>query len=251
MRILGLDTSTETGGVALIDGERLVAEYTLSLQRRTHSERLLPAVRRVLDDAGEYGRADGQPPVDGIAVALGPGSFTGLRIGVVTAKTLGYTWRVPVAGVSTLEALAYQASGGGDVVCAIMDARHGNVYSAVYDTTGPAPVPLLAPGLRVARDLFAALGRELADVGFADETVVFTGDGLNVYWDSIKVQLGRRAGRVAQAYEQLRCGAVAMLGAVRLARGQHDDPMSLAPLYLRKSEAERNWELHAKKLSHS
>lgn len=255
MKIIGLDTSTETGGVALFERGRLVAEYTLSLRRTTHSERLLPVVRTVLHDAGwlepsaQKASPGGQAPVDGIAVALGPGSFTGLRIGVVTAKALAYAWHVPVAGISTLDALAFQAGGSTGVVCALLDARHGNVYSAVYDMHPLEPVPLLAPGLRAAGELFDRLPGELADAGYADATVVFTGDALDVYWDAIQSKLGNRAVKVAPTYEQLRSGAVAALGAARLERGEGDDVMQLVPLYLRKSEAERKWALHANKRS--
>lgn len=246
MKILGLDTSTATGGAALIDGERLIAEYTLSLQRTTHSERLLPAVQQVLHAAQ---RSDGVRPVDGIAVALGPGSFTGLRIGVVTAKTLAYSWDVPVVGVSTLQALAYQAGGGASVVCALMDARNGNVYGAAYEAKGGAPVELVPPGLRDAAEWLPALRDALDEAEAGD--VLFTGDGVGLYWDDIRGSFGEQAGRVGVGFDQLRSGAVAALGRERLLAGDGDDPMQLVPLYLRKSEAERKWAQRGNKQSHS
>lgn len=258
MRVLGLDTSTDTGGVALIEGHRLTGEYTLNLQRTTHSERLLPTVERVLADAG-VGRED-KP--DGIAVAVGPGSFTGLRIGVVTAKAFSFAWQVPVVGVLTLEALAYQMSGTTPFACPVMDARNGNVFTAVYDVRGAVPEAISPPALRAADTWFATLAERWHDLVRTGQTdfggelavdapIVFGGDGLFTYWQHIREQLGARALRVPAGFEVLRSGAVAMLGAVRLARGDQDDPARLAPVYLRKSEAERKWEARAKKRSPS
>lgn len=277
MKVLGLDTSTDSGGVAVLSGANLLAEYNLALQRATHSERLLQVVQQVLHDAGLLSRSpvgisaevtddgagssdsdpteadspDSNPPVDGIAVALGPGSFTGLRIGAVTAKSLAYAWDVPVVGVSTLDALAYQAGSGAEVVCTLMDARHGNVYSAVYDVGGKLPVPLLAPGLRRAADLFPALTDELSGAGYGEGAIVFIGDGVEPYWDDIRRDVGSRAVQTVPALARLRSGAVAALGRERLLRGEGDDPMGLAPVYLRKSEAERNWEQRRSSRSHS
>lgn len=277
MKILGLDTSTDTGGASLIDGKGLVAEYTLSLQRTTHSERLVPAIRRVLQDAGwlhsstpstsstsaaELAQdatpdadAAGRSPVDGLAVALGPGSFTGLRIGVVTAKTLAYAWSVPVVGVSTLEALAYQAAGGAELVCPVMDARNGNVFGAVYDTRGIVPVPVIPPALRSGAEwwpsLYDWLTNGRGDGGDAQEPIVFTGDGVGMHWGDIQTHLRQKAERVRPTLEQLRSSAVAALGRERLLRDEQDDPMQLVPLYLRRSEAERKWEQRQNNPSHS
>lgn len=244
MRVLGLDTSTDTGGVAVVEGGRLVAEYVLNLQT-THSERLLPTVERVLADAG---LGPGDKP-DAVAVALGPGSFTGLRIGVVTAKALSYSWDIPVVGVLTLEALALQMSGAAPLACPIMDARNGNVFSALYDVSGSEPKVLAEPALRPAREWFEAVGR--GHVPSADGPIIFGGDGLFIYWEDIQKLVGKRACRVAPGFELLRTGAVAMLGTVRLARGETDDPLQLAPEYSRKSEAERKWEARSKTRSPS
>lgn len=261
MRVLALDTSSETGGVALVEDGRLVAEYVLNLQRTTHSERLLPTVERVLQDAG---LGSGQRP-DGIAVAVGPGSFTGLRIGVMTAKAFSYAWRVPVVGVGTLEALAYQLSGAAPWACPLLNARNGNVFTALYDVRGAEPVEVAAPALRPAARWFGWLagggvGEEAGTGGVwpsdteADRrngTVMFGGDGVPDFWDEIVRMVGDRARRPAPGLELLRTSAVAMLGAARLARGQADDPMSLTPAYLRESEAERKWEARSRRPSPS
>ncbi|MBO8142280.1 MAG: tRNA (adenosine(37)-N6)-threonylcarbamoyltransferase complex dimerization subunit type 1 TsaB [Firmicutes bacterium] len=237
MRVLGLDSSTSTGGVALLDGDRLVAEYTLDVRRTTHSERLMPAVKRVMDDAG----LDPQSGVDGIAVATGPGSFTGLRIAVVTAKSLSYAWRTPLAGISTLEAMAFQAAGPFPLVCPLIDARYGNVYAAAYEPAGEELRPRLAPGLRPIDEVLDWLEQATAGPG-TEGPVMFVGDGVPVHWDALASRLGDRARRPPAGFLQLRAAAVAALGARRLAAGRQDDPARLVPSYLRKSEAERKWE---------
>lgn len=258
MRVLGLDTSTATGGVALLDGERLVGEYTLNVQRTTHAERLMPALERVMADAGW----DPAARVDGIAVAVGPGSFTGLRIGVVTAKALSYAWRVPVVGVSTLEALAYQAGGAGGthrgrrpqdaaepgagqagadvLICPMLDARHDHVYCAAYSPGADRPVLQLPPELR-ALDEWLPMLEEWAPRRADKPWLVFAGDGADAYWDRLVLRFGSRALRPPVGLRTLRSAAVAALGALRLAAGEADDPARLVPTYLRQSEAERKW----------
>lgn len=253
MRIIGLDTSTATGGVALLEGDRLVGEYTLNVQRTTHAERLMPALERVMADAG-WDPAQG---VDGIAVALGPGSFTGLRIGVVTAKALSYAWGVPVAGVPTLEALAYQAGGyapgGGVLLCPLLDARHGHVFCGAYAPGTAAPVLRQEARLRALEEWLDSLD-ELAAAKPADPAapkadlrqagggpLVFVGDGADLHWETVEQRFGPRAVRPPAGFRTLRSAAVAALGALRLRQGQQDDPAGLAPLYLRQSEAERKW----------
>lgn len=233
MRVIGLDTSTATGGVALLEGDRLVGEYTLNLQRTTHAERLMPALERVMLDAG-WDPASG---VDGIAVALGPGSFTGLRIGVVTAKALSYAWGVPVAGVPTLEAMAYQAGDAGAVICPAIDARHEHVFCAAYRLEGDNPVPLVGAQLRALQEWLD----EVENLATGHERIIFIGDGADVHWETVLQRFGPRAQRPPVGLRTLRSGAVAALGAMRLRQGRRDDPASLVPLYLRESEAERKW----------
>lgn len=235
MRVIGLDTSTATGGVALLEGERLVAEYTLSVQRTTHAERLLPALQRVMEDAGW----DPAAGVDGVAVAIGPGSFTGLRIGVVTAKALSYAWGARLVGVPTLDAMAYQAAVPGALICPGVDARHGHLFCAAYRMEGEAPAACLGAALRPL-DEWVAHVAALAAGG--ESPVVFVGDGIDQSWDELRRRFGSRALRPPAGLRTLRSGAVAGLGALRLRQGRADDPAGLAPMYLRASEAERKWQ---------
>ena len=161
MLVLGIDTATQTGGVALLDQEALRGEYLLNVSV-THSERLMRSIQMLMRDSHISGE-----DITGIAVSLGPGSFTGLRIGVTVAKTLAWVWGCPLVGVSTLKALAIQGAGG-ELLCPLIDARRENVYAAVYSADFQ---PVLDPhytSLTELTDFFQNQGK----------TVVFLGDAV-------------------------------------------------------------------------
>ena len=126
MKILGVDTSTPIGSVGLIDGERFVAEHTLSIVK-AHSSRLMPAIDQILKWADLTVQ-----DLDACAVGIGPGSFTGIRIGVGTIKSLCYAVKKPIIGVSTLEAIAYNLRYTDKLICPILDARKDEVYGALF-----------------------------------------------------------------------------------------------------------------------
>ena len=173
MRILALETATLAGSAALLDGERLVGETLLDIAL-THSERLLAMVDRLLKDCGWSVAA-----LDGLAVSIGPGSFTGLRIGVATAKGLAFALGLPVAAVPTLDALAWNLPFAGASVCPVLDARKGEVYLALYrwnadrmerrsdylSLSPRAAVERLTPPVIVLGDGVAACRPFLADLG--------------------------------------------------------------------------------------
>src|SRR3990172_1266934 len=132
MRVLALETATLAGGVALLDGARVVGQYLLDV-RVTHSERLMVAVDRLLADAGWR-----PEDLEGLAVSVGPGSFTGLRIGLSTVKGLALALAIPVAAVPTLDAMAAMLPWATLPVCPVLDARKGEVYAALYRWDGAA-----------------------------------------------------------------------------------------------------------------
>ncbi|HHV94295.1 MAG TPA: tRNA (adenosine(37)-N6)-threonylcarbamoyltransferase complex dimerization subunit type 1 TsaB [Firmicutes bacterium] len=226
MRILAIDTATTTGSVALTDGEQVVGEYLLNI-RATHSERLIPALLRLLED-GEWSGDD----IEGIAVATGPGSFTGLRIGVATAKALAYAWQKPLVGITVLEGLAFQVGFAAQWVCSMVDARHGEVYGRLYRTEG---LP------EAAGDYWAGPVEEFLQqvLETAAGPVCFCGDGAAAYWDAVQEAAGKRAVKPVGNSMQLRASSIALLGRERFLAGERDDPLTLAPMYLRLSEAER------------
>ncbi|NLJ26005.1 MAG: tRNA (adenosine(37)-N6)-threonylcarbamoyltransferase complex dimerization subunit type 1 TsaB [Firmicutes bacterium] len=226
MRVLGIDTATATGSVALLDGEQVVGEYLLNIQA-THSERLLPALVLILEDAGWSGET-----IDGIAVATGPGSFTGLRIGVATAKALAYTWGKPLIGVTVLEGLAFQVGFAAEWVTSLVDARHGEVYGCLYRVNG---IPEM-----VTQYWAGPIGDFLQEVvAVAQAPICFAGDGAVAYWETITEIVGNGAKRPISNSIHLRASSIALLGRQRLLAGERHDPLALAPLYLRLAEAER------------
>jgi tRNA threonylcarbamoyladenosine biosynthesis protein TsaB len=231
MLILALDSSTSLGSVALVRHGALVAEYTLSV-RRTHAERLLPAVGQILADAG-------LAPVDldALAVTTGPGSFTGLRIALATAKGLAYALNRPAVGVSTLKALAFGVAGWADWVCPLLDARRGEAYAALYRTLPGGGVERSSDYL--ARSLPAILD-ELERVAPAGR-VALVGDAVPLHSALLRERLRERAVFPGEAVAGLRAAWVGALAAERLGRGESDPLDKLVPLYVRPPEAEVRW----------
>jgi tRNA threonylcarbamoyladenosine biosynthesis protein TsaB len=223
MRILAMDTATKTGSVALFDGKQLVGEYILNIAL-THSEKLIPAIGRLMADVGWQGK-----DLDGIVVTLGPGSFTGLRIGITTGKTLAYVWGVDLVGVLTLDVLAFQGTPFPGLICPILDARRNEVYTGLYQ----GEEVIVRPRAASLRDLLDKIG---------GTKTLFIGDGVHPYGEQIKAQMGDQAFFAPGDRNLIRASSVGVLGAKKLARGEKIDLMEMVPIYLRRSEAEITWE---------
>jgi len=215
MRVLAVETSTLSGGAALLDGERVVGEYTLDV-RLTHSERLMAAIDQLLIDAGWTVRE-----LEGLAVSVGPGSFTGLRVGLSTVKGLALALAIPVAAVPTLDAMAAMLPYASLPVCPVLDARKREVYASLYRWDGR--------GMRREWDYLAVAPDELARR--LDEPVIVLGDGA----DAIRSPL---AHRIQPPRRGTAPAVVGALGLTRLAIGDTIAMADLAPIYLRPSEAE-------------
>ncbi len=222
MRVLGIETSTLQGGVALVDAQRVVCEHTLSVQV-THSERLLPAIDAVLSDAGVT-----LDSIDGLAISIGPGSFTGLRIGVSTVKGLAYATGLPVVAVPTLEAMAWLLPAALHPICPVLDARKHEVYTALFRHTETGLV-------RVWEDQAIAPERLCAQI---DGPTLFVGDGVEAYASLWQARLGTQMLQPPHFARAPRPAVIAALGRERLLRGECDDADRLVPRYLRPSEAE-------------
>jgi tRNA threonylcarbamoyladenosine biosynthesis protein TsaB len=222
MKILGIDTATPIGSIALIDGDNLVAEHTLNIVQ-AHSSRLMPAIDSVL----KWGNIT-VDALDGCAVGIGPGSFTGIRIGVATIKSLCYALDKPIVGVSTLEAIAYNLQSTNGVICPLLDARRSEIYGTAFH--GGTEWQRLSEDLCLPIDAF--LDQLNTDVP-SNGTLNFVGDGLLTYGDAVRERLGGKAHFANPIFNVPRGATIAHLGAQRLQHGESDSYWTLAPNYVR------------------
>ena len=225
MKILGIDTSTPIGSIALIDGDNLVAEHTLNIVQ-AHSSRLMPAIDSVL----KWGNITAEA-LDGCAVGIGPGSFTGIRIGVATIKSLCYALDKPIVGVSTLEAIAYNLRSTNGVICPLLDARRSEIYGTVFH--GGAEWQRLSEDRCLPIDAFLDRLGEMTAQRSVPTTFNFVGDGLLTYGDAVRERLGERAHFADPLFNVPRGSTVAHLGAQRLQHDNDDNYWTLVPNYVR------------------
>lgn len=223
MKILAADTSTAINTVAVCANGRLLAE-TIVECGRSHAERLLATVDWVLAEAGlELG------DLDALAISIGPGSFTGLRVGTATWKGLAFAQKLALAAVPTLDAMTRLGAFRDVVVCPLLDARMGEVFGAVYRFDGARRTKLTA-------DMVCPVETILEEVS---EAAVFLGDGAAVYRDRILAKVPE-AVFVEPLCSVPRASAVAGEAACLLAQGVSTDAAQVSPIYLRKSQAEEN-----------
>ena len=222
MRLLAVDTSSLSCGVAVLGGDGLVSEG-LFTSKRTHSRHLLGMIEETLARA-ELSVTD----LDGFAVTRGPGSFTGLRIGMSVIKGLADVAEKPVVGVSTLACLAQGALLAGKPVLAMVDARKGEVYAALYAPDGKGGMSEVWSPEAISPETL--LGRVEGDV-------LCVGTGAVAYASQIKSTLGTRA-HFSLDHDIIRPHVVASIALQAFEQGAGMDPEALTPLYLRKSDAE-------------
>ena len=239
MTVLGIDTATTTASVALVNEGSLILEETypspaqsgkfpLTSNRANHAEIVLPLVEGLLKRSGLT-----LPELSALAVSIGPGSFTGLRIGLSTVKGLAYGWNVPVVGVSTLFAMAARVTDWDGLICPFLDARKKEVYTALLSKK--------AEGLeRLTEDVVSSPNRIIQHIQSINgqKPCLFIGDGTRVYGDLIKKGLGDQAILSLGESFTSTAAAVARLGEGRVLKNESDPLGSLAPVYLRPSEAE-------------
>ena len=227
MKILGIDSSASVASVAVIDDDRLLAEYTID-GKKTHSQTLLPMISALEEKTEEP-----LSTVDAIAIAKGPGSFTGLRIGSATAKGLALALDKPIIEVPTVDALAMNLWGITDVVCPIMDARRSQVYTGFYEFTADGELNVLHE--QFAEDI-VKVTQMLDEIG---RPVVFLGDGVPVSKDLIAANI-KVPYRFAPAHcARQRAAALAVLAGKYYEEGRTVSAADHKPEYLRVSQAER------------
>ena len=222
MRLLAIETATMLGGVAVLDDETLVAETRMNI-KVAHSERIVAEMHGALGSAGL-----GIEDIDVFALSIGPGSFTGLRVGLSTIKGLAYATGRRVVAVPTLEALAWNVPFSRHPVCPVLDARKKEVYAGIFRWSGDGFI----------RDLCEQAVRMVDLLAGIKEPTIFLGEGALLYREAILSAIGDMA-VFAQPQDMVPSPSnVAFLGMGRAKRGEFEDPVSLVPAYLRKSEAE-------------
>ena len=226
MKILGLDSSGIVASVAIVEDDVLIAEYTVNY-KKTHSQTLLP----MLDEIAKMTELD-LNSIDAIAVAAGPGSFTGLRIGSATAKGLGLALKKPLIAIPTVEGLAYNLYDISGLICPIMDARRKQVYTGIYRFTDHQ--------LKVVEDQMAVpMETVIEKLNQYAETVTFLGDGVPVFHELIAEKMTVPYSFAPAHVNKQRAAAVAALGEIYYRQGKTETAMEHVPDYLRVSQAER------------
>jgi len=225
MKILAIDSCSNVATAALVCDDVLIAQFSLN-DKTTHSTKLLPQIEYMMKNA-QTEFAD----IDLFAITTGPGSFTGQRIGVATAKALAHATGKPMVGVSALMAMAYNIKFTDYLICPIMDARREQVYTASFKWQDDELIT-------IKEDRAMALDDLLEEI---DENVIFFGDGVPVFKEKIASKLGNKAHFAPANLMHINGGGVAEAAKSEYKKGNACDYASLAPTYLRLSQAEREY----------
>ena len=234
MKILGIDTSSMAASVAVIEDNKLICEYTINT-KKTHSQKLMPMIENMLGLSDLNVRE-----IDAIAVCEGPGSFTGLRIGMATAKAIAHVNDIPVIGVNSLEALAANMNLCDKKICSILDAQRNQDYTGRYQYEGTKLVEIKEIGIQQIDELL----EELAQSG---EQWILVGEAVYKYEDKIReisnIEIPAASNNVTKA------GSLCSVAKVKFDEGKDIfDCYTVNPLYIRKSQAEEQYEEKQRKL---
>lgn len=230
MKVLAVDTSASVAAVAVMENDRLLGEFSIN-HKKTHSQKLMPMIKELL--AGlELTPGD----MDLFAASGGPGSFTGLRIGVTTVKAMAYAVQKPVISVPTLDALAYNIPFTDSMVCPMMDARNNQVFTALYSREENKQKKITEYlGIPVPELIQLIKGK--------NRKVLFLGDGVEIHRDFLQQELNDNCEFAPGCMNLQKASSVAQLALMRAAEGSLENCFDMVPFYLRKSQAERMLEL--------
>ena len=234
MKILGIDTSSMAASVAVIEDNKLICEYTINT-KKTHSQKLMPMIENMLGLSDLNVRE-----IDAIAVCEGPGSFTGLRIGMATAKAIAHVNDIPVIGVNSLEALAANMNLCDKKICSILDAQRNQVYTGRYQYEGTKLVEIKEIGIQQIDELLEKLAQ-------SGEQWILVGEAVYKYEDKIReisnIEIPAASNNVTKA------GSLCSVAKVKFDEGKDIfDCYTVNPLYIRKSQAEEQYEEKQRKL---
>lgn len=229
MRILALDTSTDVASAAISENGVIIGEYSCN-KGKTHSQKIMPMIQNLLEKL-DMSALD----MDAFAASVGPGSFTGLRIGVTTVKAMAFAAGKPVISVPTLDALAYNLPMVSSLICPVIDARNNQVFTAVYGFDGGS--------LKRHTDYLAVHINELADIiSHMEGEVIFLGDAAVKHRAFFISELGERVRIAPQNTALAKASSVAALACEAYNSGKLESCYDMVPFYLRKPQAEREKE---------
>ena len=223
MRILGIETATNVCSVCILEDSQLIAEYTTNITK-THSQRLMPMIEHVLANV-ELSPKD----IEAIAVSVGPGSFTGVRIGISAAKGMAMALDAQIAGISTLDGISYNLmSLYTGQVCVITDARRKQVYTAIYEKEK----------VKLTDDMVLPIEELVKKI---KKKTIFMGNATTLYADLLEKELGNLAQIAPQYLSIPRASSIAFLGEKMLREGKELTHFDLKPNYVRLPDAEIKW----------
>jgi tRNA threonylcarbamoyl adenosine modification protein YeaZ len=228
MRILSIDSATEAATCSVIEDDKLLGEITFNYKKQ-HSVILMTIIDNLLKNINKTIN-----DIDGFVVSKGPGSFTGLRIGMATIKGLSQGTNKPFVSISSLDALAYNLAYTDGIICPILNALRGNVYTALYSFNNNK-LERLTDYMVISLEELLSLLKE------KNTSVTFIGDGVPLFKDSIKLSIPN-VKFAPTSLNLVKASALAELGLEKLLEGEYDDLYTSAPIYIRKSQAEREYE---------
>ncbi|MGG4455413.1 tRNA (adenosine(37)-N6)-threonylcarbamoyltransferase complex dimerization subunit type 1 TsaB [Brevibacillus porteri] len=229
MRVLAIDTSNLVLSVAVVEEERVLAEMTTN-QQKNHSVRMMDCVSELLDATGTA-----PEELSGFGVANGPGSYTGVRIGVASAKSMAWSLNVPVIGVSSLEVIAMNATGFSGLIVPLFDARRGQVYTGCYRSHGMEAVRAQSSEQIILLREWLPLLRDQAQ----GEPILFLGEDVRLHRETIVQELGNQAHFASPAFNHPRAAHIGYVALRKLQDG--GNAHELVPEYLQLAEAEAKW----------
>ena len=234
MKILAIDSSTNVASCAIMDDERLLGESIIN-DKVTHSQKLLPLIADTLNRCRLK-----VEDIDIFAVSNGPGSFTGLRIGIVTANSLAQAMDKPVVGVSSLQVIAENVSQSEKLIVPIIDARRDRVFTAIYTSQEGKLKVVQEPDVMELKTLLEILDKR-------SKELLFVGEGVNKYREMISDHMGSRSYFANDNQNISRASCVAEIALVKAQNGESSTYFELTPDYLRESQAQREYDEKMKK----
>lgn len=226
MMILGIDSSTTVATVSIATEEKILGEYTID-DKNTHSQKLMPMIEELFEQLNLK-----TMDLDGIAVSKGPGSFTGLRIGIASAKALAYALDKKLIAVSSLEVMANNLKHFEGLVIPLMDARNSRVFAAVYSACNGRLEELMHEDAVELTELIQRLNGEVGKL-------IFLGDGSRVYREVLAAEFGERALFAPMHLNTPRAASLCELALAKYQAGEFEDYFTMKPEYLRESQAQR------------